>query len=687
MCLVCNSLTATAGSSHHLDPTFGVLGKVVSSPDGSETVTGSDMALQADGKIIRIGNRTGSAEMIVARYNSNGSLDTTFGNNGWTSVTFGWETALVSAVGIQPDGKIVIGGSISIVENNQRINNFAIARFNPDGSLDTTFDGDGRVTISFPGLEGGALGISDLHIADDGKILVVGSAFAGINYYRYIAAKLNPDGSLVTAFGTNGKFIDESFGFISGDLADVAFLPDGTFVVVGNLRDAQLPPATYRIAIKYGINGGRVWTRQVWNQGQSNSFRGISVLPDGKFIVVGAINGTVGAFRLNSDGTSDTTFNTPPFSPTGTASRVAIQADGKILATISIGNDLYSLIRYNPDGMVDHTFGNNGIVTTDVSDGVDGAGVILIQPDGKILVGGSSILSSPTRRYLSMVRYMGEVAVPDNPSFDYDGDGRSDVSVFRPSDGVWYLNQSTNGFSAIQFGVSTDKIVPADYDGDGKTDIAVYRDGVWWILQSSNGVVKTANFGSAGDKPQTGDFDNDGRDDLAVFRPSNSFWYVTRSSDNGSVSTQFGLSDDIPQSADYDGDGKADLAIFRPSTGDWWYAASSAGGQHRAVRWGVTSDIRVPADYDGDGKTDFAVFRPSDGGWYILYSTGGYTSIQFGVAEDKPVAADYDGDGKTDIAVFRPSAGIWYLLQTTSGFSALQWGVSGDVPTQNAFIP
>jgi len=147
-----------------------------------------------------------------------------------------------------------------------------------------------------------------------------------------------------------------------------------------------------------------------------------------------------------------------------------------------------------------------------------------------------------------------------NPNADFDGDGRSDISVFRQSDGAWYLNSSTQGFSATQFGLSTDKITPADYDGDGKTDIAVYREGTWYWLNSSNGGFNAIQFGLASDIPQPADFDGDGRAELAVYRGGN--WYTLNLANNQFNAVQFGLSTDKPVVADYDGDGRADYAVY-----------------------------------------------------------------------------------------------------------------------------
>jgi hypothetical protein len=275
-----------------------------------------------------------------------------------------------------------------------------------------------------------------------------------------------------------------------------------------------------------------------------------------------------------------------------------------------------------------------------------------------------------------VMKINGELAPLRNKIADFDGDGRSDISVFR--NGNWYLQQSQAGFAATQFGISTDRLAPADYDGDGKTDIGVYRGGNWYYLQSSNNQFRAVQFGVSDDIPQAGDYDGDGKADFAVFRPSNGTWYLQQSA-AGFSGIQFGQTGDRPVSADYDGDGKFDAAVYRADT---WYVLQSRDG-FRAVQFGVSTDTPVVGDYDGDGKSDFAVYR--SGVWYLQRSAQGFAAIQFGVASDVPTPADYDGDGKTDIAVFRN--GTWYLQQSTAGFASAQFGQENDVPVPSASVP
>ena len=296
-----------------------------------------------------------------------------------------------------------------------------------------------------------------------------------------------------------------------------------------------------------------------------------------------------------------------------------------------------------------------------------------------------------TRLALSYVGELakGAIAAPVKSPFDFDGDAKTDVSVFRPAPGEWWLNRSsTNSTVAAQFGLSSDKPVPADFTGDGKADIAFFRpsSGEWFILRSENASFLSFPFGASGDTPLVGDFDADGKADPTVYRPSTNEWFTLKSTGGTSIVT-FGIAGDKPVIADYDGDNKADIAIYRPAPGEWWINRSSTG-QTVAAQFGNSSDRPVPGDYSGDGKADIAFFRPSTGEWFIVRSeNGSFFSVPFGASGDLPIPGDYDGDGKFDTAVFRPSTNNWFAQRTTAGTLITTFGITGDQPLPNVFVP
>lgn len=284
-----------------------------------------------------------------------------------------------------------------------------------------------------------------------------------------------------------------------------------------------------------------------------------------------------------------------------------------------------------------------------------------------------------------------QINSPRRAPFDFDGDGKTDLSVHRPSDNpnesdFFIQNSSNNSVSGTAWGSVGDTAVNADFDGDSKTDFAVYRpsDFTWYVLRSADNSNFSVQFGLPTDRKVPADYDGDGKDDVAVYRSSDGFWYIRQSSDNQVRSVRFGAADDLPVPADFDGDNKTDIAVFRPSNGVW-YVLKSSDSNLLSVNFGQSGDKPIAGDFDGDGRADFVVFRPSNGTWYLQKSQSGFSAVPFGQSGDKPLQADFDGDGKLDVAVNR--SGFWYALQSSNNaFAAKQFGAVGDIPLPGIFI-
>lgn len=281
---------------------------------------------------------------------------------------------------------------------------------------------------------------------------------------------------------------------------------------------------------------------------------------------------------------------------------------------------------------------------------------------------------------------------------DYDGDGRTDIGVFRPSAGSFFiLNSLNNSVTAQQWGQNGDESdAMGDYDGDGRSDIAVKRNAPpalnWYILLSATNTLRAVQWGASdgenSDDTQTGDYDGDGKADITVYRPGNSAYYVLRSTDGGLTAQQWGIPNDRPVEGDFDRDGKNDFAVVRDSGGVLtWYILQSSNGGFTAFQWGISGDRELEGtrpDFDADGRTDIGVYRPSNNTFYIRQSSNGaLLAFQFGQMGDFGAATDADGDGKADYVAIREVSGslIWYIWQSyTNTLRAVQWGISGDEP-------
>jgi uncharacterized delta-60 repeat protein len=682
-----------------------------------------------------------------------GDLDASFGQNG-ISVASGLSTsAFGTSIALQPDGKIIVGGIAPSAPYNLR--GFALVRYLPDGSVDTSFGNNGYIITPSSVSNSSDAFLKDVAVLPDGKIIAVGwvrvpDTITPFARQSLIVFRYDANGTLDTTFHDNGKYIYAAGGFLSS-AESVKVQPDDKFVVAGYTGDAVKGNVPYK-SLLFRFAGNTL--DPAFHSGQTQvagNTEGYSVAlqADSKIIVGGRTTGdmvyALSLTRYNADGTIDTSFGNNgriirPGENLSEAAEVSTQPDGKIVAVASIfpnGNLRdFAVLRFLPDGSPDSSFGTGGKVITAVSNLSDTPSGSALQANGKIVISGfthnysvsnsdvfpiliryntdgsldrtfgiGGIVRTPANTTHSdmLIQADGKILTASNPGFramrylangtrdfDFDGDDKADVSIFRPDAAAeWYWLGSLNGQSSgLQFGGGADKPAPADFDADGKTDVSVFRpaDGGWYRLNSSNNTFTAFQFGALDDLPVPGDFDGDGKADICVYRPSAGSWYRINSSNNQFVAAQFGIAEDAPLMGDFDGDGKSDLAVYRPSNG-YWYRINSDSDTFSANQFGIAEDKPVAADYDGDGKTDLAVYRPSAGDWYIINSsTSAFAGTHFGNAEDRPSPADFDGDGKSDLAVFRPSGGIWYLLRTSAGFTGIQFGADGDIPTPNAFI-
>ena len=278
---------------------------------------------------------------------------------------------------------------------------------------------------------------------------------------------------------------------------------------------------------------------------------------------------------------------------------------------------------------------------------------------------------------------------PVAPPSDFDGDGKTDISIYRPSNGQWWVQRSLDGSHyVITFGLSTDRIVSGDYTGDDKADIAIYRPsgGEWYILRSEDFSYYAFQFGVDTDIPVPADYDGDSKADPAVFRPSTATWFILKSL-GGIEITTFGLPNDIPVNADYDGDGRSDIAIRRST--QWWIQRSSDGGVYAVAHSSSDppSDVSVPGDYTGDGLADPAYFNTiNNREWVYRRSDGSIGVVSNYPAGYVPVPGDYNGDQIIDRAIFNPSTGNWRISNSGGGFVTTNFGSNGDIPIPNAFV-
>jgi uncharacterized delta-60 repeat protein len=403
-----STLDRVQAADGDLDKSFGARGMVVTEFSNSQSVARA-IAIQGDGKIVAAGgignNAVAVAGFALVRYNSDGSLDASFGVGGKLTTQFdGGGSA--AAIAIQSDGKIVAGGFAGVLPNSS----FALVRYNSDGSLDTGFGASGKVTTPF----GAGSRVNAITIQPDGKIVAAGFAGELNKASSFAVARYNGDGSLDASFGTSGMV---TTGLLdSSDANAIATQSDGKIVLAGHASTINAQRVSFFGLARYDRDGsldtsfgtgGKVTTSLVGFPGVFSSAVAVVLTPDGKIVAAGTASlGGVGRASFvalahyNSDGSLDTSFGAGGTAVTAfldsqsIARAIAFRPDGKTVAvgaTFKSKGSVFALARYNNDGTPDKNFGADGKVITSFTDeSDDDANAVAIQSDGKIVAGGIS---------------------------------------------------------------------------------------------------------------------------------------------------------------------------------------------------------------------------------------------------------------------------------------------------------
>jgi uncharacterized delta-60 repeat protein len=420
-----DSISAAPSHAGELDVTFGNRGKLLTSASAYQDKAHA-LVVQSDGKLVAAGFAGfASGNVALVRYTRRGQLDRSFGTTGVVTTSFGdGQVAEIRALVQQPDGKLVAAGSGYPASDGQ---DFVLARYNLDGSLDASFGIAGRVVtdIADPGY--GDDEAKALAVQADGKLVAAGITDTPTGS-DFAMARYNPDGTLDDTFGTAGIVTTDITPYNIDGATALVVQRDGKLVAAGTAVNAAGTNADFALA-RYNSDGtldtsfGAAGIVTSDFAGGQDGISELVLQPDSKLAAAGfsdagpyPTGGDFALARYNIDGTLDTSFGiggtvTTDFSGsnnTDAARALALQADGKLVAAgiteTPAGSD-FAVARYNTDGTVDTSFGTGGTVTTDFAGGNDSANAVAVQADGKLVAAGSSSTISPPDENFALARY------------------------------------------------------------------------------------------------------------------------------------------------------------------------------------------------------------------------------------------------------------------------------------------
>ncbi len=654
------SATAIAAAGD-LDPTFSGDGKQTTDfPFGISDATAT--VRQPDGKIVAVGSvfRSTSGDLsfddfAIARYNTNGTLDTTFSGDGKQTTALPGGDDDATGVAIQADGKIVVVGVTGFGGVCCSSHSFALARYNPNGSLDTTFSGDGKQTTQF-GDNAGAGGVA---VQGDGGIVAVGGTCSGDPdaVCDFALARYDPNGALDTTFSGDGKETTD-FGSIRDGASGVALQADGKVIAVGSSGNASGSAFDFAVA-RYDANGSLDNTfsgdgKQTTDFGSTGDrAAGVALQSDSK-IVVGGPGGPGAAFaRYNLDGSLDPSFSgdgkktTNFFSPSG----VALQGDGKIVSVGSAGGD-FALVRYTPDGTPDPSFSGDGKQTTDFG-GSDAARGVALQADGKIVAVGIADSNSSS---FALARYN------PNGSLDtsFSGDGKQTTSFGGHADGAAAVALQGDGKIVAVGHVFSGDFAIARYNPDGSLDTSFSGDGKQTTDFGGNDLALGVAIQGNGRIVVVGrgGINNLGNTDFAIARYNPNGSLDTTFSGDGKQTTDFGGSEERATGVALQADGKI-VAVGQGASGGSYAFALARYNANGSLDTSFSGDGKQTTNFAGADSANGVAVR-GDGRIVAGGETGGGN---FAIARYNPngsLDTTFSGDGKqtTDFGGFDQGNGV-----------------------------